>query len=313
MAADNTAWQLEDFVDSLVVDLDKTRETLAVKAINKPLTYTVKELSLDLNIFPTYDGDSVRFTTAQPGQQGASKVSIQLGSITDQQVRATTKVPEASGVSIDDINIDKGTKKQLRKLGVQSVDDLQRVEKKNVDLKRVVNNDIDYRSLANQIQNPALLRRQPSQRIGVRGLGSHPLHHPGRGLLIEQRSAGRNRTHRSDQVKRTDLLEHVTGRPRHDRVEQRLVVPERGKHQAADLGQLRPDFAAHRDAVPIGEPHVKDRDIRSQGGNPGQRRLGSTGLADHRDVRLGLKQVAYPTPHDLVVIKQEHFDRGCLR
>jgi hypothetical protein len=151
MAADNTAWQLEDFVDSLVVDLDKTRETLAVKAINKPLTYTVKELSLDLNIFPTYDGDSVRFTTAQPGQQGASKVSIQLGSITDQQVRATTKVPEASGVSIDDINIDKGTKKQLRKLGVQSVDDLQRVERKNVDLKRVADTDIDYRTLANHI------------------------------------------------------------------------------------------------------------------------------------------------------------------
>ena len=152
MAGSNTAWHLEDFVDSLVVDLDRTRETLAVKAINKPLTYTVKELSLDLNIFPTYDGDTVRFTTAQPGQQGASKVSIQLGSITDQQVRATTKVPETTSVSIDDINIDKDTKKELRKLGVQSVDDLQRVEKKNVDLKRVANTDIDYRSLANQIQ-----------------------------------------------------------------------------------------------------------------------------------------------------------------
>jgi hypothetical protein len=152
MAGENAAWQLEDFVDSVVVDLDKTRETLAVKAINKPLTYTVKELSLDLNIFPTYDGDTVRFTTAQPGQQGASKVSIQLGSITDQQVRATTKVPEAGGVSIDDIGIDSSTKKQLRKLGVQSADDLQRVEKKNVDLKRVADTDIDYRSLANQIQ-----------------------------------------------------------------------------------------------------------------------------------------------------------------
>lgn len=152
MAGENAAWQLEDFVDSVVVDLDKTRETLAVKAINKPLTYTVKELSLDLNIFPTYDGDTVRFTTAQPGQQGASKVSIQLGSITDQQVRATTKVPEAGGVSIDDIGIDDSTKKQLRKLGVRSADDLQRVEKKNVDLKRVADTDIDYRSLANQIQ-----------------------------------------------------------------------------------------------------------------------------------------------------------------
>lgn len=152
MVNSNTAWQLEDFVDSLVVDLDKTRETLAVKAINKPLTYTVKELSLDLNIFPTYDGDTVHFTTAQPGQQGASKVSIQLGSITDQQVRATTKVPQAGSVSIDDIGIDKDTKKELRKLGVQSADDLQRVEKKNVDLKRVADTDIDYRSLANQIQ-----------------------------------------------------------------------------------------------------------------------------------------------------------------
>ena len=52
-AVDNRAWQLEDFVDSLVVDLDKTRETLAVKAINKPLSYTVKEVALDLNIFPS--------------------------------------------------------------------------------------------------------------------------------------------------------------------------------------------------------------------------------------------------------------------
>jgi hypothetical protein len=164
MAGDNTAWQLEDFVDSLVVDLDKTRETLAVKAINKPLTYTVKELSLDLNIFPTYDGDTVRFTTAQPGQQGASKVSIQLGSITDQQVRATTKVPETSSVSIDDINVDKTTKKQLRKLGVQSVDDLQRVEKKNVDLKRVSDSDIDYRSLANQIQKAQRATAPPTVR-----------------------------------------------------------------------------------------------------------------------------------------------------
>jgi hypothetical protein len=81
----NKYWNLEDFVDSLVVELDKTRETLAVKAINKQLTYTVKDLAIDLNIFPTFDGDTIKFITAQPGQQGASKVNIQLGSITDQQ------------------------------------------------------------------------------------------------------------------------------------------------------------------------------------------------------------------------------------
>lgn len=151
--ADNIAWQLEDFVDSLVVELDKTRETLAVKAINKPLTYTVKEVALDLNIFPSYDGDLIRFVTAQPGQEGASKVSIQLGSITDQQVRATTKAPSGkSDVKIDEIDVDPKTKKQLRKIGVSSVDDLKEIERKNVDIKKVGDEDIDYTKLANHIQ-----------------------------------------------------------------------------------------------------------------------------------------------------------------
>lgn len=151
-AAENTAWQLEDFVDSLVVELDKTRETLAVKAINKPLSYTVKEVALDLNIFPSYDGDQVKFVTAQPGQEGASKVTIQLNSITDQQVRATTKVPSARDVTIDDIDVDKQTKRNLRKLGVNSVEDLKQIEEKNVDLRKVSDNAIDYSKLANQIQ-----------------------------------------------------------------------------------------------------------------------------------------------------------------
>ena len=153
MATENIAWQLEDFVDSLVVELDKTRETLAVKAINKPLSYTVKELSLDLNIFPSYDGDEIKFITAQPGQEAASKVSIQLSSITDQQVRATTKVPSGKGdVTLSEIELDKSTKKQLRKLGVNSVEDLKQIEDKNVDLGKVTDSDIDYRTLANQIQ-----------------------------------------------------------------------------------------------------------------------------------------------------------------
>jgi hypothetical protein len=153
MASGNTAWQLEDFVDSLVVELDKTRETLAVKAINKALSYTVREVALDLNIFPSYDGDQISFVTAQPGQQGASKVTIQLGTITDQQVRATSKVPGIkSEINIADIDVDRKTKKQLRKYGVTSADDIKQIENRNVDLKKVSENDVDYGALANQIE-----------------------------------------------------------------------------------------------------------------------------------------------------------------
>jgi hypothetical protein len=159
---ENTAWNLEDFVDSLVVELDKTRETLAIKAINKPLTYTVKDLAMDLNIFPTYDGDQIRFVTAQPGEQGASKVTIQLGSITDQQVRATSKAfAQKNDVKISDIDVDKKTKKQLRKMGVTSAEDLQQIENKNVNIEKTDNNDIDYTKLANQIQKAKRNSRPP--------------------------------------------------------------------------------------------------------------------------------------------------------
>lgn len=165
MAAANSSWALEEFIDSLVVELDKTRETLAVKAINKPLSYSVKELSLDVNAFPSYDGDAVRFVTAQPGQEGASKVTIQLGSITDQQVRATSKAPAAtSDINLDKVKVPKETKKTLRKLGIDSVNDLKAVQQKNVDLRRVSDSDIDYTDLANQIEKSRRGEQPPSIR-----------------------------------------------------------------------------------------------------------------------------------------------------
>lgn len=150
---DNQAWSLESFVDSLVVELDKTRETLAVKSINKPLSYTVKDMSLELQIFPTFDGDDVRFQTAQPGQAGASKIALQLASITDQQVRATSKAPPSkSDIKLDAVALDPGTRKQLRRLGVTSVSDLDQIEKKDVDIEKVSSGAVDYKSLAGLIQ-----------------------------------------------------------------------------------------------------------------------------------------------------------------
>ncbi len=152
MPAVNKEWNLESFIDSLVIELDKAREILAVKAINRPLTYTVKDVGIDLNLFPTYNGDEVRFVTAQPGQTGASKLSIQLGSITDQQIRQTSKEPiTRDNISIEAIDIDPETKKSLRKIGVSSVRDLEKIEKKNVDLEKVSSKKVNYKNLADVI------------------------------------------------------------------------------------------------------------------------------------------------------------------
>jgi hypothetical protein len=153
MTANNKSWSLESFVDALVVELDKTREILAVKAVNKPLTYSVKDMALELQIFPTYNGEEVRFTTAGSGEQGASKISLQLASITDKQVRETSKKPTAKGdIKIDQIEVDPETKRELRKMGVTSVNDLENIENRNIDIEQVSSKKVDYSNLANMIR-----------------------------------------------------------------------------------------------------------------------------------------------------------------
>lgn len=154
MATVNRAWNLESFLDSLIVELDKARETLAIKAINKPLTYAVKDVSLEMQLFPTFDGNSVKFVTAEPGQNGASKIAIQLGSITDQQIKKTSKDRRSTeDISIDLIEeIDDETKTALRKIGVTSVNDLDQIQKNNVDLEGVSNKKTNYNKLANLLR-----------------------------------------------------------------------------------------------------------------------------------------------------------------
>lgn len=178
---DNTLWNLESFIDSLVVELDKARETLAVKAINRPLTYTVKDVGLDLQLFPSYNGEQVQFITAQPGQSGASKLSIQLGSITDQQIRQTSKEPiTIDNKSIDDIEVDNETKHTLRKMGVTSVNDLEKLEKKNVDIEKVTNKKVSYKKLADVLQKSKRGSLPPSVgKVSLSMSGNKPV------LLVE--------------------------------------------------------------------------------------------------------------------------------
>jgi hypothetical protein len=178
MKADNKPWNLEAFVDALVIELDKARETLAVKAINKPVSYTVKDMSLDVQAFPSYNGDEVQFLTAQPGEQGASKMTIQLASITDQQVRNSTKrLASKDDINIDTMpDVDDDTKKTLRKIGVTSVKDLEDLESKNVDLEKVSPGKINYSSLANTIQKSKRSSAPPKvHKVSMSMSGGQPI------------------------------------------------------------------------------------------------------------------------------------------
>lgn len=135
----NKAWNLQSFLDSLIFELDKARDTLAIKGMNKPMTYAVKDLSLDLQLFPEFDGNEVRFMNAKPGDTGASKISISLGSITDRQIRETTRVSvDADDLSLDEVEeLEPEVKDSLKKIGVSSISDIENLEARNIDLDKL--------------------------------------------------------------------------------------------------------------------------------------------------------------------------------
>ena len=161
----NDSWNLEAFLNSLIYELDKAQDTLSVKGLNRKLTYTVKDMAIELQLFPEFDGDRVRFTTARPGETGASKVSFQLGSIRDNQIREITqKLPSHDEVTLDDIDIPEPERQELKKLGIRSTEDLKHtVESRNVDLEKLTDNRVNYSNLANLINRAR--RHQQAPRV----------------------------------------------------------------------------------------------------------------------------------------------------
>lgn len=196
MANTNQPWSLESFVDSFILELDKAQDTLAVKGVTRKLTYTVKDVALDLHIFPQYHNGAIRFVTAAPGEDGASRLSLQLGSISNRQIQEAAPEPIGKDdVAIDLVEeLDEDVRDSLQKIGVRSAKDLERMERRNVDLEKVVGDKVgpdkktNYQDLANLI-NKARRREFPPKvaRVsGSRSLGGQLLKIEGDHLALAQ-------------------------------------------------------------------------------------------------------------------------------
>jgi hypothetical protein len=183
MAEDNRPWDLETFLDSVILDLDRAVDALAVKKENVRLTYTVQDLSLSLQVFPVYDGEVVKFVTARPDEQGASTVNVKLGSIRDTQIREIARRPAAADdVPLDEIEIPREERRELEKLGIRSGGDLARtVAESKLDVERLTGRRVDYSKLANILRRA---RRTGPGAPRVASVQLEPANVPGLSVLL---------------------------------------------------------------------------------------------------------------------------------
>ncbi len=129
------SFPMEDFVQALTAQLDRAQDALALKArTGRPLTFALKDLSLDLRVFCESDqAGRVLWRHASPNEEAASTVRLTFTSITKSMVeentvslsaeedpRALTSLGGADTLREED-------REKLERVGVRTVGQFQRL------------------------------------------------------------------------------------------------------------------------------------------------------------------------------------------
>ena len=128
MAADGS-FLVEDFLGAITSQLDRTQDALALKAVNRPLTYAIKDFSLELKVFVDVDPEGrVRFRSPGANEPGASTVTIGFTTITRPMIQENTvamsaaRAPTLAQSGLSDLE-----RQRLERIGVRTTAELQRL------------------------------------------------------------------------------------------------------------------------------------------------------------------------------------------
>jgi hypothetical protein len=118
----SAGYPIEDFLEAITAQLDQTQDALRLKAVNRPLTFALKDFNVDLKVFVEMDAQGkVTFRPAGPNEDGASTVSIGFTTITRPMIEENTISMEmAQAPTLDELGLKKDEQRQLAKIGVRN-------------------------------------------------------------------------------------------------------------------------------------------------------------------------------------------------
>ena len=124
-------YPIEDFLEAITAQLDQTQDALRLKAVNRPLTFALKDFHVDLKVFVEMDQEGrVTFRPAGPNEEGASTVSIGFTTITRPMIEENTISMEmAQAPTLGELGLKREEQQRLAKVGVRNAAQLRNFQR----------------------------------------------------------------------------------------------------------------------------------------------------------------------------------------
>jgi hypothetical protein len=118
---------VEEFLDAISGQLDRTQDSLAAKAKVRPLMFALRNFAIDLQVFVSMDAaGNVRLRSAAPGETGASTLKLDFTTITRPMVEENTiSLAMAQAPSLTEVGFKPDEQRALERFGVRTVAQLQ--------------------------------------------------------------------------------------------------------------------------------------------------------------------------------------------
>jgi hypothetical protein len=126
---------VEEFLEAVTSQLDRTQDALRLKGVTRPLTYAIRDFSMDLKVFVqlTPDG-TVVFEPAGSDDAGASVVHIGFTTVNRTMIEENTvSLSAVKSPTLDELGLDQEEQRKLARLGVRNADQLDELRRSTSD------------------------------------------------------------------------------------------------------------------------------------------------------------------------------------
>ena len=122
---------VEEFINAITTQLDRVQDSLRLKAVNRPLTYALKDIALDLQVFVDVDPQgNVRFRSSSPNEAGASTIRLGFTTITRPMIEENTvSLAMTRSPQLGELGLDENEMRRLEQYGVRNAAQLQNLGK----------------------------------------------------------------------------------------------------------------------------------------------------------------------------------------